>query len=166
MATKDKKKKPASPLMYVIVAIMAAVLIYQNLVPTNMAAVYDNNVNNAVMITCTRVGGGPVESESFSTENPDKIQAFIDWGAKKKMRIRSLADGITAAGAQVVKYNFAIKQQDGTYQQFVIDNRGYFHVGAEIYKFAGNMEDTCDELEGILQAWKMDDDESGMGDVV
>ena len=153
MANNDKKKKPASPLMYVIVAIMAAVLIYQNIVPTNMAAVYDNNVNDAVMITCTRVGGGSVESISFSTEDSEKIQALIDWGADKKMRIRSLADGISAAGAQVVKYNFAIKQQDGTYQQFVIDSRGYFHVAAEVYKFAGDMEKTCQELDEVLASW-------------
>lgn len=153
MASNDKKKKPASPLMYIIVAIMAAVLIYQNIVPTNMAAVYDNNVNDAVQITCTRVGGTN-ESSSFVTEDPEKIEALINWGENKKMRIRSLADGISAVGAEVIKYNFAIKQKDGTYQQFVIDSRGYFHVAAEIYKFAGNIEELCSQLDDILLSWQ------------
>lgn len=50
------------------------------------------------------------------------------------MKNKSLADGITADPKAKVKYNFAIKDSDGSYSALVIDGKGFIHIGAELYQ--------------------------------
>lgn len=154
MARKKKEKKKTSPvLLGVIIIAMAAVFVVQMVFPTNLGKVYNKLAEDAVEITVTKAAGD-AESGSYYTDSTEKILQFGTWASGKTMRNRSLADGITADAANQVEYNFAMKLSDGSYAAMVIDERGFVHVGAELYKISGDAQDFMTELTEILESWK------------
>ena len=152
MAKKEKKKTPIS-FLYVIIIAMLAVYAVQMIFPTNLGKAFDKFEETAATITVT-VTDGKTAGVSYTTDSRDQIHSFGDWADKQTMRNRSLADGITAEALDQIEYNFAIKAVDGTYSSIVIDERGFVHVGAELYKISGDTEVFLAELEAQLESWE------------
>ena len=69
------------------------------------------------------------------------------------MRNRSLADSITAEAVSQTEYNFAMEGTDGTYSAIVVDERGFVHVGAELYKVTGDVDSFIKEMISQFESW-------------
>lgn len=153
MAKKKEKKKTSPVFLAVVIVLMAAVFVVQMVFPTNLGKVYGKLAQDAVEITVTKTAGDE-ESGSYYTDSTEEILKFGTWASEKTMRNRSLADGITADASNQVEYNFAIKLSDGNFAAMVIDERGFVHVGAELYKISGDEEAFLAELVEVLESWE------------
>ena len=153
MAGKKEKKQTSPVFLAVVVVIMLAVFAVH--FPTNLGKVYGKQTDKAEEITVTVTGEGGKEDTigSYYTSSEADMAAFGAWAEEKKMRNRSLADGLTADANKIVKYNFAIKNNDGTYTDLIIDEKGFVHAGAELYMISGSVEAFLDELEQQLTGW-------------
>ena len=153
MAKKREKKKTPSWFLYGLVVVMLAVFVFQMVFPTNLGEIFDKYSQNAVEIAVTvTVDDG--NNISYHTDSNESMTAFSQWAHKQTMRNRSLADSITAEAVSQTEYNFAIKASDGTYSAIVIDERGFVHVGAELYKVSGDVDSFIKELIVQFESWK------------
>ena len=152
MAKKREKKKTPSWFLYGLVVVMLAVFIVQMAFPTNLGKIFDKYAQNAVEIAVT-VTASDRNNVSYHTDSEEAMAAFSQWAHKQTMRNRSLADSVSAEVIEQKEYNFAIKAADGSYSAMVIDERGFVHVGAELYKISGDVESFVDELVGQLESW-------------
>ena len=152
MAKKREKKKTPSWLLYGLVVIMLAVFVFQMVFPTNLGAIFDKYSQNAVEIAVT-VTAADGNNLSYHTDSSESMTAFSQWAHKQTMRNRSLADSITAEAVSQTEYNFAIKGADGTYSAIVIDESGFVHVGAELYKISGDVESFIEDMILQLESW-------------
>lgn len=153
MASGKKKKKTPTWFLYGLVAVMVAVFVAQMIFPTNLGKIFDKCVDNPVQITVTVVSEKN-KNISYQTDSEDEMAEFMDWARKKTARNRSLADGVSADRQNKTEYNFAIKDEDGNYSAIVIDERGFVHSGAELYKVSEDAEIFLQELKNQLEAWK------------
>lgn len=152
MANKREKKKTPSWFLYGLVVVMLAVFIVQMAFPTNLGKIFDKYAQNAVEIAVT-VTASDGNNVSYHTDSEEAMSAFSQWSHKQTMRNRSLAYSVTAEAVSQTEYNFAIKAVDDSYSAMVIDDRGFVHVGAELYKISGDVESFVDELVGQLDSW-------------
>lgn len=129
-----------------------AVFAVQMMFPTNVGKLFDKSGKNTVEMTVTVVSKGN-ENISYTTDSEDTIDSFMNWAHKKKARSRSLADSISADRPDKTEYNFAIKAADGSYSAIVIDERGFVHLGAELYKVSGDVDSFMKELVKQLESW-------------
>lgn len=152
MASAKKKKKTPTWFLYGLIVIMMAVFAVQMMFPTNVGKLFDKSGKNTVEMTVTIVSKGN-ENISYTTDSEDTIDSFMNWAHKKKARSRSLADSISADRPDKTEYNFAIKAADGSYSAIVIDERGFVHLGAELYKVSGDVDSFIKELVKQLESW-------------
>lgn len=152
MASAKKKKKTPTWFLYGLIVIMMAVFAVQMMFPTNVGKLFDKSGKNTVEMTVTVVSKGN-ENISYTTDSEDTIDSFMNWAHKKKARSRSLADSISADRPDKTEYNFAIKAADGSYSAIVIDERGFVHLGAELYKVSGDVDSFMKELVKQLESW-------------
>lgn len=152
MASAKKKKKTPTWFLYGLIVIMMAVFTVQMMFPTNVGKLFDKSGKNTVEMTVTVVSKGN-ENISYTTDSEDTIDSFMNWAHKKKARSRSLADSISADRPDKTEYNFAIKAADGSYSAIVIDERGFVHLGAELYKVSGDVDSFMKELVKQLESW-------------
>lgn len=152
MASAKKKKKTPTWFLYGLIVIMMAVFAVQVMFPTNVGKLFDKSGKNTVEMTVTVVSKGN-ENISYTTDSEDTIDSFMNWAHKKKARSRSLADSISADRPDKTEYNFAIKAADGSYSAIVIDERGFVHLGAELYKVSGDVDSFMKELVKQLESW-------------
>ena len=153
MAKKREKKKTPSWFLYGLVVVMLAVFIVQMVFPTNLGKIFDKYAQNAVEIAVT-VTAADVDNVSYHTDSAEAMAGFSQWAHKQTMRNRSLADGISAETSEKKEFNFAIKAADGSYSAIVIDERGFVHVGAELYKISGNVDSFIEEMVEQFESWK------------
>ncbi|MDD6879956.1 MAG: hypothetical protein PUE18_00065 [Firmicutes bacterium] len=146
------KKKTPTWFLYGLIVIMMAVFAVQMMFPTNVGKLFDKSGKNTVEMTVTVVSKGN-ENISYTTDSEDTIDSFLNWAHKKKARSRSLADSISADRPDKTEYNFAIKAADGSYSAIVIDERGFVHLGAELYKVSGDVDSFMKELVKQLESW-------------
>lgn len=158
MAAKKEKKKTPTVVLYAVIAVMIAVFAVQMLFPTNLGKVFDKVEESAAQITVT-VSRSEETGVSYNTDSQEKIAEFGKWADGKKMRNRSLADGLSAESSTILEYSFAIKAVDGTYSSIVIDDRGFVHFGAELYEVSGDTEEFLSELNELLKSWDDDKEE-------
>lgn len=152
MAAKKEKKKTSPVLLSVIVVIMLAVFLIQNLFPTNLGKVYEKQTEEAVEISVT-VTLGEAAGTTYYTDDEEKMDAFGVWAEEKTMRNQSIANSLTPDANKIKKYNFAIKKSDGTFADLIIDEKGYVHVGAELYEISGSAGEFLEELDTQLESW-------------
>lgn len=152
MASAKKKKKTPTWFLYGLIVIMMAVFAVQMMFPTNVGKLFDKSGKNTVEMTVTVVSKGN-ENISYTTDSEETIDSFMNWAHKKKARSRSLADSISADRPDKTEYNFAIKAADGSYSAIVIDERGFVHLGAELYKVSGDVDSFMKELVKQLESW-------------
>lgn len=145
MAKKKEKKKTPSWFLYGLVVVMLAVFVFQMVFPTNLGKIFDKYSQNAVEIAVT-VTAPDGDNVSYHTDSNESMTAFSQWAHKQTMRNRSLADSVTAEAVSQTEYNFAIKGADGSYSAMVIDERGFVHIGAELYKISGDVDSFIKEL--------------------
>ena len=107
----------------------------------------------AVAIDVTLVASDG-ENVSYHTDSDEKMAAFSQWAHKQTMRNRSLADGISAETSEKKEFNFAIKAADGSYSAIVVDERGFIHVGAELYKISGDVDSFLEEMVEQFESWQ------------
>ena len=157
MAKKEKKKTPIG-FLYVVIGIMVLVFVAQMVFPTNLGKVYDECDDDVVNLTVT-VDNGDEEGKSYSTESHDEIAAFGTWASNQTMRNRSLADGISADSKNITEYNFAFEHSDGSYSAIVVDEKGYVHFGAELYKVSGNVDEFLADMVEQLEGWGASEEE-------
>ena len=153
MAKKREKKKTPVWFLYGLVAVMLAVFVFQMLFPTNLGKVFDKYTQNAVAIDVTLIASDG-ESASYHTDSDEKMADFSRWAHKHTMRNRSLADGVSAETSEKKDFNFAIKAADGSYSAMVIDERGFVHVGAELYKISGDVDSFLEEMVEQFESWQ------------
>lgn len=153
MAKKKEKKKTPSWFLYGLVVVMLAVFVFQMVFPTNLGKIFDKYSQNAVEIAVT-VTAPDGDNVSYHTDSNESMTAFSQWAHKQTMRNRSLADSVTAEAVSQNEYNFAIKGADGSYSAIVIDERGFVHVGAELYKVSGDVDSFIKELIVQFESWK------------
>lgn len=153
MAKKGEKKKTPSWFLYGLVVVMLAVFIVQMVFPTNLGKIFDKYAQNTVEITVTTLATDG-ENVSYHTDSEETMAAFSQWAHKQTMRNRSLADGVSTEALDQKEYNFAIKAADGSYSAIVIDERGFVHVGAELYKISGNVDSFIKEMIVQLESWE------------
>lgn len=152
MASAKKKKKTPTWFLYGLIVIMMAVFAAQMVFPTNLGKIFNKSGKDTVEITVTVVSEGN-ENISYTADSEDTIDDFMEWAHKKTARNRSLADGVSADRPNKTEYNFAIKAADGSYSGIVIDERGFVHIGAELYKVSGNVDSFLKELVKQLESW-------------
>ena len=152
MAAKQKKKTPLG-FLYLVIGLMAAAFCIQMVFPTDLGKIYDKCEENAARVTVT-VSRGDETGASYATDSLEKIKAFGVWADTQVMRNRSLADGFTAKAKEQTEYNLAFQAVDGTYSAIVIDERGFVHFGAELYKVSGDVDKFLDELKKQLESWE------------
>ena len=153
MAKRREKKRTPIWFLYGLAVIMLAVFVFQMLFPTNLGKVFDKYAQNTVEISVTLVSSDG-ENVSYHTDSDEKMTSFSHWAHKQTMRNRSLADGISAETSEKKEFNFAIKAADGSYSAIVIDERGFVHVGAELYKISGNVDSFIEEMVEQFESWK------------
>ncbi|MGN0736036.1 MAG: hypothetical protein ACI4LP_09555 [Anaerovoracaceae bacterium] len=152
MTKKKEKKKTPSWFLYGLVVVMLAVFVFQMVFPTNLGKIFDKYSQNAVEIAVT-VTAADGDNVSYHTDSNESMTAFSQWAHKQTMRNRSLADSVTAEAVSQTEYNFAIKAADGTYSAIVIDERGFVHVGAELYKVSGDVDSFIKEMISQFESW-------------
>ena len=152
MAQKREKKKTPSWFLYGLVAVMLAVFVFQMVFPTNLGKIFDKYSQNAVKISVT-VTSADGNNVSYHTDSAEAMSAFSQWAHKQTMRNRSLADSITAEAVSQTEYNFAMEGTDGTYSAIVVDERGFVHVGAELYKVTGDVDSFIKEMISQFESW-------------
>lgn len=152
MKKKERKKTPVW-FLAVVIAAMLIVFTVQNLFPTNLGKVYGKYAETAAEITVMKTAGDK-EKASFHTESEEEIMDFGRWAGDQTMRDRSLADSVRAGSRDQVKYSFAIKDSEGHYSAITIDDDGFVHVGAQLYKLSGNIDKIIQELDEQLASWK------------
>jgi len=152
MANKKEKKKTSPAFLTAVIVMMLAVFAVQMFFPTNLGKIYAKQAEGAVEISVT-VTQGEAAGLTYYTASAEDIESFGVWAAEKTMRNRSIANSLTADANRIVKYNFAIKKADGTYADLILDEKGYVHVGAELYMISGSAEEFLNELETQLESW-------------
>lgn len=155
MAAKKEKKKTPMGFLYAVIVIMLAVFLFQMFFPTNLGKVFDKAEESAAEITVT-VSRSEEAGASYYTDSREKIAQFGKWADEKEMRNRSLADGLSAESSTQLEYSFAIKAVDGTYTSIIIDERGFVHFGAELYKVSDDTDKFLEELNEQLESWNED----------
>lgn len=158
MTAKKEKKKTPIGFLYAVIVIMLAVFLFQMFFPTNLGKVFDKAEETAEEITVT-VSRSEEAGVSYHTDSHEKIAQFGKWADEKKMRNRSLADSLSAESSTQLEYSFAIKAVDGTYTSIIIDERGFVHFGAELYKISDDTESFLKELKEQLESWEEENDE-------
>lgn len=132
---------------------MATVFLVQTLFPTNLKTVTEKQTSDIIEIAVTTTSAEQ-KSTSYVTTDTEEIDAFLHWASDQKLRLQSIANGLNANVKQAKKYNFAITSSDYSLTGIVIDEEGYVHIGAELYKIVSDKQQFIAELLIQLSHWK------------
>lgn len=152
MTKEEKKNRPLTPFVLVVVIIMAVAFVFQMVFPTNLGKYYRTMAKTAKEVSFTVVGPG-ADGKVYSITSEEKMAELGEVLGDIKMKNKSIADKLTSGNKTVTEFVFRVEAENGSFNGFSIDSDGNVTIGAKYFHLTGDVAKAVDTIMATVEKW-------------